>query len=262
MWQEERHQKIRAMLASFGQVSIERIVESFGISRQTVRRDLIEMEQSGILRRVRGGAIPIETEDMEFSVRITQRLNEKRAICVAALQLLKSHQTIFMDAGSTTTIMAEVLSGPTGLTDLTVVTNSLEVATRLAQTPNNRETGIRVQLLRGPVKCDPLETWGGATFAYIYSYHADIALLSPLGIDAVSGATYHHLYGAEIAEAMARQATKIAILADHAKIGVTSRKCVCPIGEVDYVVVDSKARERPGFAALQEAVAELLLADG
>ncbi|WP_288083001.1 DeoR/GlpR family DNA-binding transcription regulator [Shinella sp.] len=262
MWQEERHQKIRAMLTSFGQVSIDRIVESFGVSRQTVRRDLIDMEQSGILRRIRGGAVPVDTEDMEFSVRITQRLHEKRALCVAALRLLKSHQTIFLDAGSTTTIMAEVLAGPTGLTDLTVVTNSLEAATRLAQVPNSQENGIRVQLLRGPVKRDPLETWGGATVADIYSYHADMALLSPLGIDAASGATYYQLHGAEIAEAMARQAAKITILADHAKIGVTSRKCVCPTGEIDYVVVDSKARERPGFAALESTVAELVVAEG
>lgn len=262
MWQEERHQKIRAMLTAFGQVSIDRIVESFGVSRQTVRRDLIEMEESGILRRIRGGAVPVETENMDFSVRLTQRMAEKRAICVAALQLLKNHQTIFMDAGSTTTIMAEVLAGPTGLTDLTVVTNSLEVATRLAQPATPQASEIRVQLLRGPVKRDPLETWGGATVADIYSYHADIAFLSPLGIDAVSGATYHHLYGAEIAEAMARQAARITVLADHAKVGVTSRKCVCPIGELDCLVVDGKARDRPGFAALQEAVATLIVAEG
>lgn len=260
MWQEERHQKIRAMLASFGQISIDRVVESFGVSRQTVRRDLIEMEQSGILRRVRGGAVPVETEDMEFSVRITQRLQEKRAICVAALQLLRSHQTIFMDAGSTTTIMAEVLAGPTGLTDLTVVTNSLEAAMRLAQMPATEERGIHVQLLRGPVRRDPLETWGGATVADIYSYHADVALLSPLGVDAALGATYHHLYGAEIAEAMAHQSAKTAILADHAKIGVTSRKCVCPTGEIDYLVVDAKARTRPEFAALEDTVAQLIVA--
>lgn len=160
MWQEERHQKIKAMLTSFGQVSIDRIVESFGVSRQTVRRDLIDMEQFGILRRVRGGAVPVEAQDKEFSVRITQRLHEKRAICVAALQLLKSHQTIFMDAGSTTTIMAEVLSGPTGLTDLTIITNSLEAASRLAQAHNAQEDGVQVQILRGSVKRDPLETWG------------------------------------------------------------------------------------------------------
>ncbi len=261
MWQEERHQKIRAMLAAFGQISIDKVVESFGVSRQTVRRDLIEMEQSGILRRVRGGAIPVETEDMEFSVRITQRLQEKRALCVAALQLLKSHQTVFMDAGSTTTIMAEVLAGPTGLMDLTIVTNSLEAAIRLAQMPGSHENGIRVQLLRGLVKRDPLETWGGATVADIYSYHADLALLSPLGVDAAHGAMYHYFHGAEVAEAMARQSTKTVILADHAKIGVTSRKCVCPTAEIDYLVVDAKARSRPGFAALESTVAQLIVAE-
>lgn len=261
MWQEERHQKIRAMLTAFGQLSIERIVETFGVSRQTARRDLIEMEQSGTLRRVRGGAVPVETGDTEYSIRITQRLKEKRAICVAALRLLKSHQTVFLDAGSTTAIMAEVLAGPTGLTDLTVVTNSLEVATRLARR-SARENEIRVQLLRGRVKDDPLEVWGGATVTDIHGYRADLALLSPFTIDAGLGAMYHHLHGAEIADAMIRRSGQVAILADHSKIGLTSRACVCPISEIDFLVVDAKARERPGLAALERAVSQLIVADG
>lgn len=262
MWQEERHQKIRAMLTAFGQVSIDRIVESFGVSRQTARRDLIEMEQSGMLRRVRGGGVPLETEDLEFSVRLTQHLREKRAICVAALQLLKSHQTVFMDAGSTTTIMAEVLAGPTGLTDVTVITNSLEIAVRLAQRPGAREDEIRVQMLRGAVKSEPLEIWGGATVADIHTYRADLALLSPSAVDASFGAMYHYLHGAEIAEAMVRHSTQIAILADHTKIGLTNRACICPTSEIDYLVVDAKARERPGLAALERTVPRLIVAEG
>lgn len=261
MWQEERHQKIRAALTAFGKISIESIVEEFGVSRQTARRDLIEMEQSGALRRVRGGAVPIETEDTEFSVRITQRLQEKRAICVAALKLIKSHQTIFMDAGSTTAIMAEVLAGPTGLTDLTVITNSLEVAMRLAKA-STRENDIRVQILRGRVKDDPLEVWGGAAVADIQSYRADIALLSPFTIDAAYGAMYHHLHGAEIAEAMMRHSSQLAILADHSKIGLTSRACVCPVGEIDFLVVDGKARERVALADLELAIPQVIVADG
>ena len=71
MWQEERHQKIRAQLTAFGLVSIDRIVDDFGVSRETARHDLMEMEQAGELRRVR----------------MTQRLQEKRAIAATALGL-------------------------------------------------------------------------------------------------------------------------------------------------------------------------------
>ncbi|MFT3688591.1 DeoR/GlpR family DNA-binding transcription regulator [Paenirhodobacter sp.] len=261
MWQEERHQKIRAMLASFGQVSVDRIVEDFGVSRETVRRDLMEMEQAGALRRVRGGAVPVETEDLDFGVRVTQRLREKRAICVAALSLVKSHQTIFMDAGSTTTIMAEVLAGPTGLTDLTVITNSLDVAARLAPAPDDALGDIRVQLLRGAVKRDPLETWGGATVAHVNSYRADIALIAPWSIEASVGAMNHFLHSAEIAEAMVRQSAQVAILADHSKVGVVTRACFCPTAEIDHLVVDARARERPGFDALREAIPHVIVAD-
>ena len=107
MWQEERQQKIRDRLAAFGQVSVDRITEEFGVSRETIRRDLMEMEQAGKLRRVRGGAVPVTREDTTYGIRTTQRVAEKRAIAHAAIGLLQSGMTIFMDAGSTSFVMAE-----------------------------------------------------------------------------------------------------------------------------------------------------------
>src|SRR5690606_17557485 len=115
MWQEERHRKIRDRLAAHGRGSVDRIVQEFGVSRETVRRDLMEMELAGELRRVRGGAVPATREDTTFGIRVTLRLQEKRAIAARALGLLQNGMTIFMDAGSTSTTMAEALAGPNGL---------------------------------------------------------------------------------------------------------------------------------------------------
>jgi len=166
MWQEERQQKIRSLLAAYGQVSIDRVVDDFGVSRETIRRDLMEMELAGELRRVRGGAVPFAREDTTFGVRITLRLQEKRTICATALGFLESGQPIFMDAGSTSSTMAEALAGPTGLTNLTIITNSIDVASQLAEKPGELSRGTRIIMLAGNVKQDPMETYGekaGAT---------------------------------------------------------------------------------------------------
>ena len=260
MWQEERQQKIRALLAAHGQISVDRIVEDFGVGRETIRRDLMQMELSGELRRVRGGAVPVAREDTTFDVRVTVRLQEKRAIAAAALKLITSGQTIFMDAGSTSQTMAEALAGPTGLTDLTIVTNAFDVGARLAERPGELSRGTKVIMLAGDLKVDPMETFGAATVNDIHRYRADLAILTPWGLDAASGAMNHFLHGAEIARAMVEAAQKTIILADHSKIGVISRAVFCPVSKMGNLIVDAKARLKPGFDALAKAVPGLIVA--
>lgn len=261
MWQEERHQKIRAQLAAYGQVSIDRVVDEFGVSRETVRRDLMDMELAGELRRVRGGAVPVAREDTNFHVRMTQRRQEKRAIAATALGLLRNGLTIFMDAGATTSAMAEALAGPNGLTDLTIITNSVDVAQQLAERPGEPTRRFRVVMLAGDFKQDPMETHGAATINDIHRYRADLALLAPWGVDARMGATNYFLHGAEIARAMVQNAERTIILADHSKVGVPARSVFCPIDEMDHLIVDAKARLCPGFKALTERVPGLIVAE-
>jgi len=261
MWQEERHQKIRAQLAAFGRLSIDSIVEDFGVSRETVRRDLMEMEQAGVLRRVRGGAVSALREDTNFRTRMTQRVQEKRAIAATALQLLESGMTLFMDAGATSFAMAEALAEPSGLTDITIITNAVDVAETLAERPGEPTRGFQVLMLAGTFKHDPMETYGEATINDVRRYHASVALLAPWGVDAKFGATNHFLHGAEIARAMVLNAERTIILADHSKVGVPARSVFCPINDMDHLIVDAKARLRPGFDDLAKAVPGLLVAE-
>ena len=260
MWQQERQRRIGEWLAAFGRISTERITDELGVSRETVRRDLMEMEQAGLLRRVRGGAVPVPREDTDFGVRVTLRLQEKRAIAQAVLGLLDSGMTLFMDAGSTSTVMAECLAAPHGLTDLAIITNSIDVARLLAEHPEAPSRRFRVLLLAGEVRHAPMETWGAATINDIQRYRADIALLAPWGIDARMGAMNHFIHGAEIARAMIRNADRVVIMADHSKIGAPARSVFCPADEIDHLVVDMAARQRPGFDALAAAVPGLIIA--
>lgn len=262
MWPEDRHQRIRDRLAAYGRVNIDGLTEEFDVSRETIRRDLMEMELAGILRRVRGGALPVTREDTTFGIRIGLRLAEKRAIALKVLGMLSSGMTIFMDAGSTSTVMAEILAEPNGLTGINILTNAVDVARTLSERQGEHSRRFRVLMLAGEFKREPLETFGAATINDIHRYRADIALLAPWGIDAKMGAMNYFIHGAEIARAMVRNAERTIIMADHSKVGAPARSVFCTPDEIDNLVVDAKAQSKPGFDELVDAIPGLIIADG
>lgn len=258
MWHEERRQRIRSLLATFGRVTVDRATEEFGVSRETIRRDLLEMEADGELRRVRGGAVaPEGLEEAPFRVRTTVRVKEKRMIAAAAAQLVKSGQTLFLDAGSTTSILAERLAALSGLT---VITNSIEVATALAEPASLQARGNRAILVGGDVTQEPPATFGAVAVNDLARYQADLALMSPFGLDIARGATSFDPREAEIARAMCAHARETVLLADHSKLGVVSRVAYCGLDAVAHLVVDGKAGQHPLLPALRARVPGLLIA--
>lgn len=248
MWHEERYQRIRGLLKTFGQASIERITKDLGVSRETVRRDLLELEALGEIRRVHGGAV-LAGGEPPIGVRATMRVREKRLIAKKVAGLVESGQTLFIDAGSTTAFVAEALAGLAGLT---VITNSVYVALKLsASGPAN---GNLVQFLGGRFGSEVASTFGSATVAEIARYQAHLAILSPVGIDEGYGASSFILEEAEIARAMSASARRTLIAADHAKIGVRSRVGYCALEKIDVLVTDRQAAKLPAMKAIGKAV--------
>jgi DeoR/GlpR family transcriptional regulator of sugar metabolism len=257
MWQGERKQRIRALLETFGSVSVERLAQEFSVSHESIRRDLIAMEQDGSLRRVHGGAVSLTAEqDASYGARSTVRLKEKRAIAQAAMALVKSGQTLFLDGGTTTAALAEELKS---VPELNILTNSLDVATTMAST--QQRMGSRVFLLGGVIVHEPPETGGPSTINDIYRFKADLALLSPFGVDINGGATNFFEHTAEIARAMVANAASVVLIADHSKIGVTSRFRFCELDRVSAIVTDKKAKMLPALAALSDIIGRVVVAD-
>lgn len=257
MWQEERRQRIRSRLATFGHVSVDQATSEFGVSRETIRRDLMEMEAHGELRRMRGGAIPVE-EEMEapYTVRSSVRVKEKRSIAACAARLIESGQTLFLDAGSTTAILSERLSGLSGLT---VITNSLKVASNMTEHEGPGAHSNRIVLVGGEFNSDPPATFGDVTINEIGRYHADLALLSPFGLDAGKGATSFDPREAEVARSMIANATRTAILADHSKMGIVSRISFCPVPGIAHLIVDAKAPQKAGFTEIEALAQDVMV---
>src|SRR5258708_21453811 len=256
MWQEDRHERIRALLSTLQRVSTERIMADLGVSRETVRRDLLDLEALGELRRVHGGAVK-PGDEAPIAERAHTHVKSKKTIAKAAMGVIASGQTLFIDAGTTTALLAEELAK---LANLTIITNSIDVALKLRGAAERSESANEVILLGGSLSERSLATIGGTTIAEIQRYRADVALLSPVGIDHRHGATNFDHAETEVARAMVANADRVVILADYSKIGQRSRISYCPVDRIDVLVTNKKAAEAADFASLKKKLEEIVLA--
>ncbi|MCE4553830.1 DeoR/GlpR family DNA-binding transcription regulator [Roseateles cellulosilyticus] len=250
MWVAERHRRILDLLQTHHRLTTEHFAEALGVSRETVRRDLIELERSGHLARVHGGAVPPATPapavppEPAYLERTGLHQPQKREIARLAAALVQPGQACFLDAGSTTLALAEELARREGAI---VITNSLEAATALA-----RNTAHEVRLLGGRLDSDVPATYGEQTVAEIGRLQVDWALVSPVGFDAVNGAMDYLWNEATVARAMLSRARQRVVLADASKLGQASRIQICPAAEVDVLVTDGGA-DADVLAALRAA---------
>lgn len=251
MWHHERHQRICSLINTFNQLSTERLVDELGVSKETIRRDLLLLEKAGELKRIHGGAISINKEEPPINVREKLNVNEKKSMVKRARHEIQSGQTLFIDAGSTTTLLAEELKKLSGLI---VITNSWEVAYLLETC--NQEQGVsgsnEVVLLGGRINPHLKSTFGQQTISEIHKYRADIALLSPVGLDANFGASSFDHDEAAIAESMVNNADKVLLLADRSKIGKVSRVSYCSINRLDILITDKAIKDASLLDALKK----------
>ncbi|MCD2165992.1 DeoR/GlpR family DNA-binding transcription regulator [Comamonas koreensis] len=249
MLQEDRFVRIQSLLASIDRLSTERLIQDMQVSRETVRQDLLALESMGLVRRVHGGVARVTQDEPPFVQRQALRVAEKRAIAKAAVKRLQPGQMVFIDAGTTTAILAEELSL---ISRLVVVTNSITVALKLAgtQATAGSASSMRVVLLGGDTNPEIPCTYGPVTLNEIRRYRADVTLLSPVAISAQDGVTFGNEHEASLATAMAEQSSSLVVLADYSKIGLRSRYAVaCPPSQ-QTLVTNAHAANTEALEAL------------
>ncbi|ASP20066.1 HTH-type transcriptional repressor GlcR [Antarctobacter heliothermus] len=250
MWAQERHQRILSMLAASRQVSANDLAEMLSVSRETVRRDLLDLEKTGQVNRVHGGAVLPEPRTEEpFRQRMTVQLRAKSEIARKAAGLIQPGQTILVDAGTTTAIFARELAKLSGVS---VITNSLDVATTL------QGAGKEVLLLGGRMLADVPATVGELTLSEIRRFSVDLCFSAPVAVHPVKGAFFYDLQEAEIAIAMASQSSRSIILADQSKLGETSRVRSWEPGEIGTLVTN-KAATTEQIAAFRKAGVNVMI---
>ena len=229
----ERRNEIIELINQKGTVKNQELIDRFGISIETVRRDLEYLEQRGHLQRVYGGAVRKETLSMEpaYTSRAKERAAEKTAIALEAIRLVHPGEAIYLDLGTTPVAMAENLRN-TGT--ITVLTNSIHSAIALSHHPD-----CDVIVLGGQLRSEELGLSGFPSGENLSHFNISKAFISIGGITE-TGITDYHVGEASLRRQIIRSAAKVIVLADHSKFGVCALNNICGLEEIDVVITDSK----------------------
>jgi len=229
----ERHTLILTTARAAGRVEVQQLAAEMDVTPETVRRDLTVLERMGLVRRVHGGAVPVER--LGYEPALAQREHElgaeKDRIAKAALDELPEGGSVILDAGSTTARLAEMLPSDR---ELTVVTHALPVATALAALPL-----VTLHLVGGTVRPRTLAAVGSWAERALADVRVDVAFLGTNGLSVEAGLSTPDLAEATVKRALVAAAARTVVLADHTKVGRTELAVVAPLGRVDAVVTDS-----------------------
>jgi DeoR family fructose operon transcriptional repressor len=235
MQAEDRRQLIIDELRRRGRVSVSRLADVHDVTPETVRRDLIELEQRGQLRRTHGGAVASERTRLEPAVseRAQHMAAEKARIAEAALAHLPDDGgTVLLDAGTTTGALVERF--PTDR-QLTVVTNAVPLALRLAVFPM-----ITVIVVGGRLRPRTLANVDDLAVDTLRDLRVDVAFVATNGISA-RGCTTPDPSEAAVKRAMVAAADKVVLLADHTKLGHEHFVRFAELADLDVVIIDGGA---------------------
>ena len=237
----ERRQAILGRLERDGKVVASELVASLGVSEDTVRRDLRDLAEQGLLQRVHGGALPAAQPTGSFARRLEISRAAKVALADAALPLLEGARVIVLDGGTTSLELARRLPGGY---DGTVVTNSPPIATALAGHPR-----AQVVLVGGRLLKDAQVAVGAAAVEALRSVRADLCVLGVCSLHPDVGVTTLDHDEAHVKRAMVACAGEVIALATADKLRTASPWVVAPLTEVDRLVTDGDAELTHPFAA-------------
>lgn len=229
-----RHKAILEQLQINGKVCVTQLSEMFNVTPVTIRHDLDVLAQEGKLLRMNGGAAACVNDYcnealIEHNADIKQ-LKEKQIIAKTISRMVKDGSTLFINSGTTTKLIASELKIRK---NLSIVTNSLDVASILGNVPS-----FRVILLGGEINVNYRFTYGSDAQEQLGRFKSDWAILSIDGIDSISGITTSHAEEAIIDRMMMERTSQTIIAADHSKIGRTGFAKVCDCSDRINLVTD------------------------
>ena len=228
---DERQAEVLRLLHTEQRVESARLADLFGVSAESVRKDLAQLEARQLLRRVHGGAIPRQRSQEEPNVASrTERAEQKLAIARHALRFVPDGGTILIDAGSTTSRLAESL--PT-TPELVVYTNAVPVLITLLQ------RGIAAVGLGGRVRPETMAGVGPLTVAALAGINVDVAFLGTNALSFSRGLTTPDVEEARVKQEMLAAARQRVFLVDSSKFDRESHARHATLDDVDVLVTDN-----------------------
>lgn len=235
----ERHARILEMLDEHGRVEVSEIAQAMDVSEMTCRRDLVELEKVGALRRTHGGAVTSFRRALEPAYRLRQEQSaaQKQAIAARAAAEVNDGDAIALDVGSTGLSM---ISHLTPRLDLTIMTANLRTAWEVANTLP-LQSSTRLIVAGGAVRAEELAMSGVEAMHYYSKMRVDVAFLGVGGIDPLNGVTDYNLEDAELKRILTTTAKRVVVLADASKLGQETFAYVSAISAIDLLITDDGA---------------------
>ncbi|UGS37707.1 DeoR/GlpR family DNA-binding transcription regulator [Capillimicrobium parvum] len=235
MLTDERRTLILDRLRSQGRVLAADLSAELDVSQDTIRRDLRDLDEAGLLRRVHGGALPRDAGAQPFAERTRRAPAVKASIARRAAACARDGQVIVIDGGTTTLEVARALGD-----DLraTVVTTSPPVAIALADHP-----GLEVTVVGGTLRREPLVTVGADAVESLRAVRADLVYLGVCGLHPEIGVTTDDIEERHVKAAMIAGAAEVLALADGDKLGTAMPFVVAPLREVTHLITDHGVTE-------------------
>ena len=228
MMKAERQEQILRKIDANGRVVVTDYAKELGVTEATLRKDLQELDDRGLVQRVHGGAMKPDTELSRFENRVDLGKDVKTKLAAAAMNEIAENRVIFIDGGSTNYLAAQAF--PRDYAG-TIITNSPAVALWMSDYDN-----VEVNMLTGTIHHKSKETVGSAALAMLQQLHCD--LLGVSSIDPSHGITTPYLESAETKRALIQAGTKVMSLITPEKFGHVSTYKIADCNALDVIVTE------------------------
>lgn len=229
MFAEERQKKISELLKEQSSLKVSALTEIFNVSESTIRRDLQEMDEKGLLTRTHGGAVSIQSTSFEpsFKEKEIEDHDKKVIIGKIAASMIKDGDTILLDSGTTTLEVAKHINAH----KVTVITNSIDIASVLLHNEN-----IDLIVTGGSMRFTTRAMVGTITENVLKNFRVDKAFIGTNGISIEEGITTPNFAEAQTKKAMMNVANKVIVLADSSKFNKVCFSVISPIRAVSSII--------------------------
>ncbi|HCA29521.1 MAG TPA: DeoR/GlpR transcriptional regulator [Ruminococcaceae bacterium] len=230
----ERKNAILSKLLMEGKVLVNDLSREYGVTEETIRRDLEKLEKEGFAKKTYGGAVKIENfnKDLPFHVRKQTNVESKQYIASVIGSMISDGDYIMLDSSTTA---LNIIKSIMHKKKITLITNSIEILLELSN-----KSGWTVISTGGMLKEGSLSLVGYQAERMVSSFHVDMAICSSKGLDSEMGVTDSNERDAEIKKAFFKSAKKRILALDSSKFDKTSFVKVCDISDINMIVTEKK----------------------
>jgi DeoR/GlpR family transcriptional regulator of sugar metabolism len=226
----ERKERILSMIYEKSSVTVTELSLAFGVSEETIRRDLTELEKENGITRVYGGAYLGNNvnQELSYDMRCDAYRSEKSTIASAAIHMVHNGDTVFLGPSTTSLAIAQSLCN---LKNITIITNALYIANAVADSQAARIICVGGELDKN------YQTFNGCTaLETLETYYADKAFVSCTGVSMECGLTDSSENQARIRRLMLEHSKERILIADHTKFGKITLSSIAPFSMINRVI--------------------------